>query len=1364
MYRYTRSLIFFLAGLLLGAAGASGEPKLYFRSIDTRQGLSHQLVNAVVKDSLGFVWFGTAEGLNRYDGTECQVFRHVPGDARSLSTSWINCLYIARDGRMFVGTEKGVNVYDPVKESFEQITAGNDARNLLGNLRIRCFCEDTAGNLWIGTLDGLIRFDRENRSISFHKLNPYDRDKMHNEVRSLCQDAAGRLWVGTFDGLYCRENESGIFRPVPLTHAPGAGNCLISGLHIQPEAPGTLYIAASDGLHVFDSATREERFYHTGNSRIAADDVRDVARYDENHVLAATSGGLSVFDIAGRRFSNYGNSLTDPVSLPAQIVRCLFHDDNGRIWLGTNYGVACCDRHRRPIDIHYIDGIDAEGRIVRETVTDIAVLPGEIWIGTNNGLLCYGPDMRLLHRYNAANSALPHDNIKRILTDRHGILWIGTNDGVVYSDRSRRRFRRVDTGDENFSFKYIYDIKEDNDGDILVNISSGICLIRAGRDAAGNVARLYFTPVIIDNLISSDNTDVPYFEPDKQDHIWIGTISDGIFRYDKKRQTLVQYKNDPARLSSLSSNRIYSIHTDVQNRTWVGTDLGLCRYAEETDCFERIDLGPHFSVRTLVSDAAGRLWIASSRQLVMFDSGNRCKIAFDLAQELKINDIEYNSVCTAGDSIYLGGYGGFVVFRPDGIEADTRRYPLRFTSFRLHNAPVVPGDGSGDRVILDRSVTLCDRIRLQHDENFFRIDFALLNFASATGNTYRYKLDGYDKDWLTTDGEHSYASYSHIPPGRYTFRVEAFDSDNVPGLNPARIDILVRPAWYRSGAAYAGYGLLAAVVCAVAVGLLRNRMRLARELKLEIMRRETYKEINQTKMAFFTNISHEFKTPLTLILGPIETLLETAGESQRNLLLIMKQNADRLLRLINQIMDMRKIDNNKLELCPGMGDLVAFGQEIYASFCDHAHQRRIRYTFESHPFCIHTLFDRDKMEKVIYNLLSNAFKFTPDGGCIDLRIETLETDGREIVQITVSDTGCGIRNEDRAQIFDRFYQTGNVPHEQAEGSGIGLMLTRDYVKLHGGDIRVESEPGTGSRFIVWLPCRSEVTEACEISATGTAIAGQEVSVATGAAGVPVRKIVIVEDNGQMLNFMKAVLGSTYDVYTAADGRQGLEEIQRVYPDLIISDLMMPRMDGFEMCRLVKQDALTNPIPFIMLTAKNSESDRAASYDCGADAFISKPFSVKTLVTRLEGLIGSRIRLQQLYRDRMLSDPSDIEVESENDRFILRLVKTVEENMENPDFNIQALCECLDNSYQYVYRKVKALTGETINDFVRTVKLKRAAQYLVKSDLRISEILYKSGFNSHSYFTKCFKEHFGVTPKEYVEQFRDRPGAAEAGEG
>ncbi len=1350
-----RFILPLLAACVVVAKAAGQEnTKFYFRTLGIREGLSNQMVNAIVKDSSGFVWVGTADGLNRYDGMRFRVFRHEPDNPNSLSTSWVNCLYVARDGRMLIGTERGVNVYDPEKENFRMLSAVNDTRNLLGNLRVRCFCEDSKGMLWIGTLDGLLCFDTKSSRIAFYKINFLDHDKMHNEIRSLCEDAEGRMWIGTFDGLYCRNSDgAGIFQRISLHDDAGKGNTLVSGLYIAPQTPDLLYIATSAGFRVRNMKTGTVRRFDTSNSALGGNDVRAVGPYDDTRLLVATGGGLSVFDTRTERLSNYTNSLTDPTSLPTHTVTSLFQDDSGIIWIGTTYGLACCNRYRRPIDLHYINTVDRHGNITHETVTDLAVLPeaGEIWIGTNNGLRLYSSDMRLLRHYTTANSPLPHNNIKRLLLDSRGVMWIGTNNGVVYMNRSRREFRQVVTPKNDFAFKYVYDMKEDSDGDIIVNISSGICFITPTRDAAGEIARLDFDMLYIDNLLSTYNSDIPYFEPDLNGNIWIGSLSDGIFRYDKAQRTVTQYRNEPSNPASIVSNRIYSIHADALNRIWVGTDLGLCRYDDKTDGFERIDACAGLSIRTIASDQSNRLWIASSNQLLMFDYALNSKIACDISQELKMNDIEYNSVCTVPDRIYLGGYGGYIDFDPKEIEIDIRRYPVCLTSFRIHDDTVVPDAPRNGRIVLDRSITRCDRIRLRHDENFFRIDFALLNYTIGNGNTYTYQLQGYDHTPQTTDDAHPYASYFHIPPGRYTFTVSAINSDNISSDNRARIEIIISPAWYHSTTAYLIYIVLGAGLCLLAVYLIRIRIRLSRELKAEILRRERYDEINRTKMTFFTNVSHEFKTPLTLILGPIETLLEAADESQRKLLMVMKQNAERLLRLINQIMDLRKIDNHRMQVDRSMGDIVAFCREIFSSFTDHAARRHIDYAFEAHPFCINTLFDCDKVEKIVYNLLSNAFKFTPDGGSIRLRIETAEQNERHIIRLAVSDTGCGIREEDIPHIFDRFYQTENKPHEQAEGSGIGLTLTRDYAQLHGGDVAVESTPDNGSRFTVTLPhCNAE-----ESSSSDNIVA--ELPEPEPKQDDNRLKIVVVEDNEEMRDFLRMTLDETYDVTTARDGRIGLEKIRRIVPDLIISDLMMPNMNGFELCHCVREEIQTSHIPFIMLTAKNNEADIRTSYDCGVDVFLSKPFSIKTLKARIEALIESRAKLQKLYRKKILSTPSDIEVESENDKFILRMVRIIEENLENPDFNVSMLCDALDASYLSVYRKVKALTGDTVNDFMRAVKLKRAAQYLRSGEFRISEILYKSGFNNHSYFTKCFKEYFGMTPKEYMERSQSDDG-------
>ena len=734
----------------------------------------------------------------------------------------------------------------------------------------------------------------------------------------------------------------------------------------------------------------------------------------------------------------------------------------------------------------------------------------------------------------------------------------------------------------------------------------------------------------------------------------------------------------------------------------------------------------------------------------MYNPVDRNKIVCDLNQDLGIDEMAYNSFGTDHSGhIYMGGNGGFIRFHPDEILLNENQAPIAITSFSVWNKEVQPGQKVGKRIILKQSILNTINNKLRYNENSFRFNFSLLNYASSVNNKYAYRLEGYDKEWQMTGGTQNFASYSNLSRGKYVFTVKACNPDGIWSEEQARIEVRILPPWWLSWWAYLFYlGVIVAIII-IAYNLTITKIKLSSELKLEKLERMKMEELNQIKMRFFTNVSHEFKTPLSLILGPIENLSESIqDERQRAQLALMRQNGERLLRLIEQIMDLRKFDNGKMRLNPSAGEFVAFTRQIYNSFIDHAQRRHIDYDFESSETEINLQFDRDKVEKVLYNLLSNAFKFTADNGHIGVSVSLRKDDQRRYATVEVSDTGIGITAADREHIFERFYQGNNPSFESIHGTGIGLMLAKDFVELHGGTLTVESIPGKGSTFTFTLPLDPETSQHTVV--TNPALEQSETETTERKP-----KILVVEDNEDMRAFIRMNLEDQYEVYTAKDGSEGWEAIRNIYPDLVVSDLMMPGMDGFELCKRLKEDMLTCHIPFILLTAKGNEENRAEGYAAGADGYISKPFSVKTLRTRVDMLIDQRIKLQERYRQKLLSDPSEINIESESDKFISNLVKVIEENMDNSEFGIQELCEISRYSYQQVYRKVKALTGESINEFIRTVRLKRAAQYLSQSSMRISEIMYSVGFNSHSYFTKCFREHFGISPKEYAEQHRKK---------
>lgn len=1336
------------------ALASSGNGKLHFNNLSTGQGLSNKMVLCTVQDTTGFMWFGTAEGLNRYDGYEFRVFRHIPADTSSVSSSWINCLHITRSGELWVGTEKGLNIYDPVRERFVRYAAPNGKQNALSNKRIRCIYEDSAGTMWIGTLEGLVRLERETGRTDLYTFGP---GRMSSEVRTICDGDGGELWIGTFDGLYRFDPAHGRHERFEARRrrAYDQSNNLISALSRSGDS---LWVGTSNGLVLFDVHRGLLASYRAEESGLPDNDVKNIMRYSPGTLLIATANGLSLLDTAAGSFESYNTSPLDGTSLPDETVWCAYRDRLGVVWLGTNNGLAKLNTKRKPIGIFRTVTSDRHA-MKRYMVNGALVTPDhDVWLTSNYGVMRYDSTMTLSKTYRFGQGGLSHPIAKRIMRDSRGMVWIGTNDGINYYDPHMDRFRNLSANPTELPFKYVYDIKEDADGDLVVNISSGLCFITPRVGSDGRSASFSLRRVVMDSLISSANSDVSYFDTDPHGNIWIGTISDGLFRYEKNKGRFTQYKfrrDDP---TSINSDRIYSIHVDKSDAVWVGTDMGLCRLDAATGAFERFegDIDLSKSIRGITSDEHRRIWVATLRELIMFDYEYDRKIVSDLSTDVDMGDAAYNSFFNdpRGD-IYMGGYGGLIAFRPADIMLSLDKAPIAITGLYVSGNRIAPEQKVDRREILERSATLTRHITLRHNQNAIRISFALMNYASPANNVYSYRLEGYDQRSATTGDLQNSASYSNLRPGRYVFRVRGANPDGIWSDEEATLAITVKTPWWSSRWAWVVYCVLAAGVIRIVWSITATRLKLSSELRLEKMERQKMEELNAIKMQFFTNVSHEFKTPLSLILGPIESLEQGVSDPrQRGMLSMMRSNAERLLRLINQIMDMRRMDNGKMSLQLDRGDFTVFARRIWEQFAEHAARRGIVYDFSSEAAPTEMFFDSDKMDKTLYNLISNALKYTPRNGVVSVSLHDAAEPGREMIAVEVSDTGSGIPPSDQERIFDRFYQGLPSPFDDSHGSGIGLALTRDFVELHGGRISLASQYGKGSVFRFTIPRDLTPREVCQ-----TSVPDPDHDDMESADHFAKARVVIAEDNEDMLMFLKMNLEEYYDVHTASDGEQALELVRSLSPDLVLSDVMMPRVDGFELCGRIKGDMITCHIPVIMLTARSDEQSRNEGYSCGADGYIYKPFSVKTLRTRIDKMIELRRRLQESYRRRVLSEPTALEVVSQDDRFLSQIVTVIQDNMEDPDFGIQQLCGLTSYSYQQVYRKVKALTGETINEFIRSIRLKRAAQLLTDSGLRISEIMYRVGFNSHSYFTKCFRERYGVSPREYAQREQSGYSAA-----
>lgn len=1309
---------------------------LHFRNVSIDSGLSDSFVLSIEKDSYGFIWVGTSEGLNRYDGYSFDTYRNYPEDPSSLSSSFINALHQDAEGNLWIGTEKGLNIYDYDSDSFRRVAAANDPHNLLSSLRIRSIHEYNK-TIYLGTLEGLICLNRENMHLSFFKLTSDQDNKMANEVLCMTHDIYGTVWIGTYDGLYKYSPSDESFERFDARRKQKGdiANNLINALYISEQEPNLLYIGGPNGLMVYDVRNPGQEVFslRASDGKELDDEIKNITQYDEDTIVFGTENGLSFFNTQSRELRTYYCSLYDETSIPSNHIRTSFQDlENGIIWFGTDNGLTSLNLKRKAVDLTRLATNNAPNLRQRFIAHDVDVYNGELWLASREGVRRLGKNGK--EKNYSIESGLQHRICKSLFRDSQGTLWVGTNNGLNWYDKQSDSFKSVRTDiSTGAPLKYIFSVSEDSSGDIVTNISSGLLFIHAERTADQRIKDLSFHSISISDIIQSDNCDIGYIEADHKGGVWFSATMDGLFHYDKKSGRIRNFKTSQGDSTSIVSNRVYSIFADKSDNIWVGTDLGLCCYRSDIEEFVRFDdIDLCQSIRMINADSQGRIWLSTNSKLIMYNPDSKEKIVCDLKADLGLEEVMYNSSCLTPDGeMWFGCSSGYIHFKPEDITINSSVAPLVIRSFSVWNTEIPAGKVYNKRVILAHSIINTEEVVLKHDEKSIDIAFSLLNYSS-TSNKYMYKLEGYDKDFRTSTLNS--ASYSNLRPGDYTFRVRACNSDNIWSEDEASLKIhILQPLWHRWWA-WCFYTLIFCIVVILALHFFRMRVKLANELKEEKLERMKLEELNETKMRFFTNVSHDFRTPLSLILGPIENLISSIKDKdQLSQLRILQNNANILLRLINQIMDIRKIENGKIALDLKRGDIVAFASKIFDSFRLIAKSHNLRFEFHSTISQLQIDFDSDKTEKVLFNLISNAIKFTPKGGQISLSLDIDTIHDRKYVVFKVKDSGKGISEEEQKLIFERFYQSQDKSSKDSTGLGVGLTIVKDFVELQGGKVSVDSIPDKGSTFSFTIPIDSLKID--------------EYDEAEEAKGI---RVLVVEDNKDMQEFIALSLKDKYEVYTASNGASGYSKAKELNPDIIISDIMMPEMDGYELCRKVKSEMRTSHIPVILLSAKNDEESRKEGYLALADGYIGKPFSVKTLLANVEMLIEQRKLLQEKYRRELLSSPSEIRAESEDDRFINSIVQAIEDNMDNSAFGIQEICEITKWSHQQIYRKVRALTGESINEFVRTVRLKRAAQLLSKKGSRVSTVMYDVGFNSHSYFTKCFKEKYGVSPKEYAD--------------
>ncbi|WP_443944417.1 two-component regulator propeller domain-containing protein [Pedobacter sp. AW1-32] len=1337
--------------LLLICFSARAQSEYVFNHLNVENGLVQSSVLSIAQDARGFIWLGTRFGLSKYDSRTFKSYQYTKGDPHGLTSSeYISSILSTRTGDLWIGTSHGLNKYNETHDNFDQILAKNADQRGLSDSKINCIYEDREKRLWIGTGNGLNLLTSK-KNYQFQQF--LNHGKFKRQVYVTYEDHNGTLWLGTSSGLMSlkiKNNQAhfNYFKSFSDQLNRHIDNHVTS---IVEDAKHNLWIGTKQsGLSKFNLQTKKITTYTNSNLNqygISSNNIRKIIIDSDDKIWIGTLHGINVYDPNTGRFTALQTDPGNPSSLSQNSVYDIFQDRQKIIWAGTYYGgvnmiypnysafklykssknknglssnvisaitednkhnlwigtegegVNYYDKNKK-VYTHYRYNPNDAGSLSSNLVKAIIQDKDErVWIGTHlGGLNLFNPaTKKFIHFKSRKNDpqSLSNDEITSLFEDSFGRFWVGTNNGLNSFDPSKGTFVRGKIHNVLHAISFIF---EDREKILWVATNSGLYELRPGEKdfrirKAKNPGELPYN-------------DVSCMLQDKRGFIWIGTFRNGLFKLDAKRHAYKKISTS----EGLPSNNIVGILEDDLHMLWISTDNGLCKFDPNLNSFKN----------------------------------------FNIKDGLPGNEFNYKSVLKdSKGEFFFGSLKGLISFHPNEILENKNTPPAVFTNLKLFNKEIAL---NGEEGILKQNISLTKKITFKASQNIFTLDFSVLNFIKPSKNQYAYKLDGFERNWNYVDLPS--ASYTNLSPGNYTLMVKGSNNDGVWSNQISTLAIEVLPPYYRTWWAYMFY-----IAVLSAVLLLGLRYLLIRA----VLKKE--KEINEHKLEFFTNISHEIRTPLTLILGPLEKLLDESQDQPvlNRALHPIKNNADRLMHLITELMDFRKAESGKLALHVSPGNIVKFCREIFIAFQNLAAMRQIEYSFQSSAEDIELYFDKVQLEKVLFNLLSNAFKFAPNNGYVRLIINN-EHSG---LTICVLDNGPGIPKNEQTDLFQNFYQAGN---SSGIGTGIGLALSKSIMELHHGKIWFEryntmSEDKAETCFSILLKFGKEhfsksefiadyvyyddvchYTEHLETEHTYVQASPED----THSSAVK-PNILLVEDNTEVRNYLKTILDKDYKIIEAENGLEGLKKAVDFIPDLVISDVMMPVMDGLELCRKLKTDERTSHIPVILLTARSAYVHQVNGLEHGADVYILKPFNTKILRLNVENLITGREMLRKKFSQLIVLEPKSVLINETEQLFLNKVIGIIEAHLSDLNFDVAKLAMDVGMSQPVLYKKIRALTDLSVNDFMKSIRLKSAAKMFNNGFISIAEVAYAVGFNDRKYFSIEFKKYFGKTPSEFLQE-------------
>ncbi|GAB1415751.1 hybrid sensor histidine kinase/response regulator transcription factor [Paludibacter sp.] len=1350
-----------------------------FKRLTTLNGLPSNKIHQICQGKDGYIWMASQNGFYQYDGYTFKVYKSNLFHPNLLSNDNVFCLEEDWDNNLWIGTHKGLNVLNRQTGVVEQISREEFVNNTISTILVT-----KGGKLLIGTDRGLYNYKYLSDSCTLIGLHNTNNVLPETAIKSILEDSYGNIWIGTWNrGLYRFDPVKNKYYSYPQMNHVNSAHVLFE------DARKRIWIGTwGEGLQVlenpYDMDNLKWRSYQQSSnnpkgvlSNIIYSITEDV---NSQKIWVGTSVGLSVLDDEKNGvFSNFLPGKSEN-TISYNEVNSLLCDSQGLIWLGLlRGGVNIVNTKNPDFKSYTLDNIKHE--MNSNTISCIMIEDDKIWLGIgNSGLLIFDRHTNNIQRISEISGFSSYNRLPAITNltkiNSNGQIWIGTYNGGLYIyDKNGQQNHKVQVFTPNNTpwmpgFK-VFAICEDKNLNRWIGTDYGITMLTPKFeylrfDSLKCEGKMLGTAVVMDIKTGVDK------------EIWAASSNNGVYRIVGEGMNIKSYsvKNYSVSNKKLNSAIAVCVYKDKKDRIWIGTEGGgLNLYDRDNDMFVPVHLNwnlPGDEIFNILEDAQGNLWMGSNAGLIKLnirdDLNSTSYRLYTTADGLLDNSFTRKGAFKASDGeMFFGGHNGLNSFYPAQIIEDASfKPPVVITDIKIFNHSWAELDAKVRNKISKQTPGYTKKIRLNYKNNNFSIEFAALGYDTPSQYAYAYKLDGFDSKWQYVDASRRFAYYNNLSSGIYNFKLKATNANGVWSDENAELQIVVLPPPWETWWAYLIYVIILLSVVAYVYRTMSNRLRLQHQLQLREMEKAKAEEMNHAKLQFFTNITHELLTPLTIISASVDELRRLTPQHM-SLYSVMSTNINRLIRLLQQILEFRKSETGNLKLRVSHGDLSAFIINSVESFKPLIKKKLMNISVECNPSQFMAWFDPDKLDKILYNLLSNASKYNKPKGSVKVSL-SIDTPNSNAV-LTVSDDGLGITKDAQINLFKRFYE-GDYRKYKTIGTGIGLSLTKDLVLLHRGEIFVESEEGKGTEFKVILPFNRNSYSVDEIDDTHSIDIHTEDEIEYPEDIVFEDEIVeekksfnllLVEDNDDLLQLMVKLLSVDYSIFTASNGQDALGVVKAEDIDLIVSDIMMPVMDGVELCKKIKSNFESSHIPVLLLTAKTGEADRINAYDSGADSYLTKPFNLSLLHSRIKNLLKTRERTNKDFKKQLVFEAKELNYTSIDEEFLKKAIDCIHKNLSDPDYDQTRFVNDMGTTRSTLFRKMKSLTGLSYVSFIRNVRLKAACRIMEeKRSVRISELAYAVGFNDARYFSTCFKKEFGMQPREYYDKYVQSKGGAD----